>query len=61
VGAKHAVWLERQKIAHASQQEMFVDYLNEVKRARERLERDRARVIPVLSPSYSGIAIFDTF
>jgi len=36
---KHMVWLEAQKMAHASHQEVFDDYLNEVKRAKERIER----------------------
>jgi transposase len=38
-GAKHMAWLESQKMVHASHQEVFVDYLNEVKRAKERIER----------------------
>ncbi len=38
-GAKHMAWLEGQKMVHASHQEVFVDYLNEVKRAKERIER----------------------
>jgi hypothetical protein len=37
-GQKHMVWLEAQKMTHASHQEVFADYLNEVKRAKERLE-----------------------
>jgi transposase len=37
-GAKHMVWLEGQNMAHASHQAVFVDYLNEVKRAKERIE-----------------------
>jgi transposase len=32
-------WLDAQKMAHSSHQEVFVDYLNEVKRAKERIER----------------------
>ena len=32
------MWLEGQKMSHASHQEVFVDYLNEVKRAKERIE-----------------------
>lgn len=38
-GTSHMVWLEGQTLAHASHQEVFVDYLNEVKRAKERIER----------------------
>lgn len=38
-GQKHMAWLEAQKMAHASHQEVFIDYLNEVKRAKERIER----------------------
>jgi transposase len=38
-GTRHMVWLEAQKMAHASHQEVFVDYLNEVKRAKERVAR----------------------
>ncbi len=38
-GTKHMAWLEVQKLAHSSHQEVLVDYLSEVKRARERIER----------------------
>jgi transposase len=38
-GVKDMAWLETQKMAHACHQEVFVDYLNEVKRAKERIER----------------------
>ena len=38
-GQKHMAWLDGQKMAHASHQEVFIDYLNEVKRAKERIER----------------------
>ena len=38
-GTKHMVWLEAQKMIHLSHQEVFTDYLNEVKRAKERVER----------------------
>lgn len=38
-GTKHMVWLEAQTLPHASHQEVLVDYLNEVKRAKERIER----------------------
>jgi transposase len=38
-GAKHMAWLETQKMAHACHQEVLVDYLNEVKRAKERIDR----------------------
>lgn len=38
-GTKHMTWLDAQKMRHASHQEVFVDYLNEVKRAKERIER----------------------
>ena len=32
-------WLDGQKLPHASHQEVFVDYLHEVRRAKERIER----------------------
>jgi transposase len=38
-GTKHMTWLDGQTMVHASHQEVFVDYLNEVKRAKERIER----------------------
>lgn len=38
-GTKHMVWLEAQKMPHFSHQEVFTDYLNEVKRAKERVQR----------------------
>jgi transposase len=38
-GTKHMTWLEVQRMAHAAHQEVFVDYLNEVKRAKERIGR----------------------
>ncbi len=38
-GTKHMAWLEEQKLNHLSHQEVLVDYLNEVKRAKERIER----------------------
>jgi hypothetical protein len=38
-GTKHMVWLDGQRMQHASHQEVLVDYLNEVKRAKERIER----------------------
>jgi transposase len=38
-GAKHMAWLEAQRMAHGCHQEVLVDYLNEVKRAKERIER----------------------
>jgi transposase len=38
-GTKHMVWLEGQQLKHPSHQEVLVDYLNEVKRAKERIER----------------------
>jgi transposase len=38
-GQKHMVWLEARKLAHLSHQEILVDYLNEVKRAKERVQR----------------------
>jgi transposase len=38
-GTKHMTWLDTQTMAHASHQEVLVDYLNEVKRAKERIER----------------------
>jgi transposase len=41
-GDDHDLWRDEesaQKMAHASHQEVLVDYLNEVKRAKERIER----------------------
>ncbi len=38
-GTKHMTWLDGQRMAHACHQEVFIDYLSEVKRARERIER----------------------
>jgi transposase len=38
-GKKHMTWLDRQKMVHASHQEVLVDYLHEVKRAKERIDR----------------------
>ena len=38
-GTKHMTWLDGQTMPHASHQEVFVDYLNEVKRAKERIAR----------------------
>jgi len=38
-GIKHMTWLEGLTLPHASHQEVLVDYLNEVKRAKERIER----------------------
>ena len=38
-GTRHMTWLEGQKMSHASHQEVFIDYLNEVKRAKERIDR----------------------
>jgi len=38
-GTKHMTWLDGQTMVHASHQEVFVDYLNEVKRAKERIDR----------------------
>jgi transposase len=38
-GTKHMTWLDSQTMVHASHQEVFVDYLNEVKRAKERIDR----------------------
>jgi transposase len=38
-GTKHMVWLDGLTLPHASHQEVLVDYLNEVKRAKERIER----------------------
>ena len=37
-GTKHMTWLEGQKMSHASHQAVLTDYLNEVKRAKERVE-----------------------
>jgi transposase len=38
-GTKHMTWLDALVMPHAAHQEVFIDYLNEVKRANERIAR----------------------